>query len=326
METNEVLTQGEIDALLSGVEDSSVPTETGTYQNPGEVQLVDFSNQSQLLNSGIPALNVAHERFALDFCESISNTMRCASTVEFAGTHVVSFIDYLNSMELPTYINFINLKPMSGLALAVFDANLIGALVDRFFGGGISYEEATSSKRDFTPAEKRMGNMLLQSAFTDLVAAWQSLLPLEPELVQTETNPDFAHLLNPSEPLMLNTFDIKFDNGGGKFQLAIPHTMIEPLQDRLVSVYKPDTPAINGAWAPIIVEEIKSATMQVASILGQAELTVKEILDLTPGDVIPLEVKDKVTLYAEGIPVFMGEFGASNGKNAIKVTSKVTRQ
>ncbi|MBL4614731.1 MAG: flagellar motor switch protein FliM [Magnetovibrio sp.] len=326
METKEVLTQGEIDALLSGVEDSSVPTEKGTNLNQGEVQLVDFSNQNQLLNTGIPMLNVAHERFALDYCESISNTMRCASTVEFAGTHIISFIDYLNSMELPTFINFIHLKPMSGLALAVFDADLIGALVDRFYGGGISYNEAPEGKRDFTPSEKRMGNMLLQSAFTDLKAAWQSLLPLEPELVQTETNPDFSHLLNPSEPLMLNTFNINFDNGGGKFQLAIPHTMIEPLQDRLMSVYKPETPEINANWAPVIIEEIKSTTMQVASILGRAELSVKEMLDLSPGDVIPLDAQDKVTLYAEGVPVFFGEFGASNGKNAIKVTGKVSRQ
>ena len=66
--------------------------------------------------------------------------------------------------------------------------------------------------------------------------------------------------------------------------------------------------------------------MQVASVLGRAELSVKEMLDLSPGDVISLDALDKVTLYAEGVPVFFGEFGASNGKNAIKVTGKVSRQ
>ncbi len=216
MDTNEILTQDEIDALLSSVEDSSTPVGNDPITNQKNVELVDFSNQNKLLNTGIPVLNVAHERFALNFCESISNSMRCSATVEFAGTQVISFIDYLNSMELPTYINFINLKPMVGLAMAVVDTDLIGVVVDRFFGGGTDYN-STSKRRDFTRSETRMGNMLIENAFTDLTSAWQSLLAIEPALIQTETNPDFAHLLSPTEPLMLNTFEVSFENRGGKF-------------------------------------------------------------------------------------------------------------
>lgn len=325
METNEILTQQEIDALLSSVEDDFAPTGNNTETNNLDVKRVDFSNQNKLLSTGIPVLNVAHERFSLNFCESISNAMRCAIKVEFAGTQVVSFIDYLNSMELPTYINFIELKPMTGLALAVVDSNLIGMVVDRFFGGGTNYE-SSNNKRDFTPSEMRMGSMLVENAFTDLKTAWQALLPLEPVLVQTETNPDFAHLLNPSEPLMLNTFEVHFENGSGKFQLAIPHTMIEPLNDRFMSTYEVDNSELSGAWTPIIMEEIKLATMEVTSLLGKADLTVKELLNLTQGDVIPLDVPEKHTLYAEGIPVLEGTFGAHKGKNSIKVTGKVTRR
>ncbi len=325
MDTNEILTQDEIDALLSRVEDGSVPVASDRHSSDSRsVKLVDFSNQNQLLSTGIPILNVAYERFSLNFRESVFNTLRCTNSVEFTGTRIVSFVDYLNSMSLPSYISFIHLKPMRGLALAVFDANIICAAVDRFFGGGVSHE-VSSNKRSFTPAETRMGNMLLQKAFADLKSAWQSLLPIEPELVQTETNPDFAHLLNPSEPLMLNTFEIAFDNGAGKFQLAIPHTMIEPFRDRMVSSYQTDPTEISGGWTPVIMEEMKSATMSVSSTLGKAQLTVKEILDLLPGDVIPLTVPDKVTLYAEGVPVFIGEFGAYNGKNAVKVTGKAPR-
>ena len=325
METNEILTQEEIDALLSSVEDSPEPVENNADTKYKDVKRVDFSNHNKLLNSGVPVLNTAHERFSLQFCESISNTMHCASKVEFKGTQVISFIDYLNSMDLPTYINFIKLKPMVGLALAVVDSDLIGMMVNRFFGGSTNHE-ASKNKRDFTPSETRMGSMLLGSAFADLKTAWQALLAMEPELVQTETNPDFAHILNPSEPLMLNTFEVQFDNNCGTFQLAIPHTMIEPLNDQFASSYEVDNSEISGAWTPIIMEEMKLATMEVTSVLGKADLTVKDMLDLAPGDVIPLDVPEKHTVYAEGVPVLMGTFGAYNGKNSIKVTSKVSRR
>lgn len=324
METKEILTQEEIDALLSGVEAGAVAVSKGGSKDSPAAVRVDFSNQNQLLNTGIPILNVAYERFSLNFCESIFNALRCSNTVEFTGTRMISFVDYLNSMELPTFINFINLPPMRGLAIAVFDADLICTAVDRFFGGALN-QEINSTKRSFTPAEFRMGNMLLQRAFIDLKNAWQALLPIEPELVQTEINPDFAHLLNPSEPLMLNTFDISLNGSEGKFQLAIPHTMIEPFRDRLISTYRSDATEISGAWTPVIMEEMKSATVRARSVLGRAQLTVREILDLCPGDVIALDVPEKITLYAEDIPIFKGDFGAYNGKNAIKITGKVAR-
>ena len=38
-----------------------------------------------------------------------------------------------------------------------------------------------------------------------------------------------------------------------------------------------------------------------------------------------MDVKDTVTLYAEGVPIFEGEYGAFNDKNAIKIRNKKYR-
>ncbi len=322
MSTKEILSQEEIDALLSSVEEGAVPVSNSGAASSGEAQRVDFSNQNLLLSTGIPALNVAYERFSEHFCDSVFNTLRCNCEVNFAGTRVTSFVDYLNGMETPTFINYVHLKPMAGLAMAVFDLSFVRGAVDRFYGGSIG-SPASEQKTAPSHAEIRMGKMLLAKAFADLQRSMSSVLAIEAELVQSETNPDFAHLLNPSEPLMLNTFEVRFDNTEGQFQLAIPHTMIEPYRERLVNTYRMEAPTTNNPWAPIIVDEVQSAEVSLSSILGEAQLTVREILDLNPGDVIPLKVADAVTLYAEGIPVFSGTFGNYNGKQAVKVIRKL---
>jgi flagellar motor switch protein FliM len=328
-DTEEVLTQEEIDALLTSVEDDDGNVEGGADSGTivpgvGHVRSFDFSRQSQSLSSGLPLLNVIHERFALQFCESIFNTLRCSNNVKFVGARGASFIDYLHTLELPTHINFINLKPLKGLALAVFDNNLITNATSSFFGGSMK-QEMVADKQDFTPSEMRIGNMLMQRVMSDLQVSWKADIEVHPEAKQTETNPDFAQLMNPAEQLLVNRFDIIFEGTQGVFELAMPMAMIEPYREQLSVTYQAEKREDQGTWAPVIIDELKTTSVKLSSTLGTAQLTLGEVLKLDTGDIIPMDVSDTVTLYAEGVPIFDGEYGAFNDKNAIKIRNKKHR-
>ena len=151
----------------------------------GHVRSFDFSRQSQSLSSGLPLLNVIHERFALHFCESIFNTLRCSNNVKLVDARGAPFIDYLHTLELPSHINFIHLSPMKGIALAVFDNNLITNATSSFFGGSMK-KEVIADKSDFTPAEMRIANMLLQKVMSDLQVSWKADIEIHPAAKQTE--------------------------------------------------------------------------------------------------------------------------------------------
>ncbi|OUS16818.1 flagellar motor switch protein FliM [Gammaproteobacteria bacterium 50_400_T64] len=327
--TEEVLTQEEIDALLTSVEDDGPDGESGGDSGTivagiGHVRTFDFARQGQSLSAGLPLLNVIHERFALQLCESIFNTLRCSNNVKFSGARGTSFIDYLHTLDLPTHINFINLTPLKGIALAVFDNNLITNATSSFFGGSMKNELATD-KPDFTPSEMRIGNMLLQSVMHDLQVSWKADIDIRPEAKQTETNPDFAQLMNPAEQLLIHRFDIVFEGTQGIFELAMPMAMIEPYREQLSVTYQSEKREDQGTWAPVIIDELKNTSVELSSTLGTAQLSLGEVLKLEKGDIIPLEMSDAITLYAEGIPVFDGEYGAFNDKNAIKIRNKKHR-
>ncbi|MBQ0720146.1 MAG: flagellar motor switch protein FliM [Gammaproteobacteria bacterium] len=325
-DSEEVLTQEEIDALLTSVEDDDgSEADSGTIvPGIGHVRAFDFSRQGQSLSAGLPLLNVIHERFALQLCESIFNTLRCSNNVKFVGARGASFTDYLHTLELPTHINFINLKPLKGIALAVFDNNLITNATSSFFGGSMK-QEVAAEKQDFTPSEMRIGNMLLQRVMSDLQVSWKADIEVHPETRQTETNPDFAQLMNPAEQLLVNRFDIVFEGTQGIFELAMPMAMIEPYREQFSVTYQAEKREDQGTWAPVIIDELKATSVELSSTLGTAQLSLGEVLKLNAGDIIPMEMSDTVTLYAEGVPIFDGEYGAFNDNNAIKIRNKKHR-
>ena len=66
--------------------------------------------------------------------------------------------------------------------------------------------------------------------------------------------------------------------------------------------------------------QLKDAEVEVSSVIAQRQISLRELSRLRVGDVIPIELARLVQLRVEQMPVFTGEFGIHNGKNAIKVT------
>jgi flagellar motor switch protein FliM len=60
-------------------------------------------------------------------------------------------------------------------------------------------------------------------------------------------------------------------------------------------------------------------------VLGRTNLTVGRLVDLKPGDVIPCDFDGEITLFAEGVPVLRGSYGASRGQQAVKVSQRISR-
>ena len=178
---------------------------------------------------------------------------------------------------------------------------------------------------DFTPTEKRLAHLLLQRIFADLKQAWSTVLAIEFESVRTETQAEFADILNPSEPLMLSTFAIDVEGSTGQFQLVIPCAMLEPVRRQLETTYPAEDSPGDQRWLQVLSEEMEVVRVPLTSTLARVELPLSEVLALEVGDVIGIEMPEQVALNVEGIPLFRGEFGASNGKHAIKIQGRIAR-
>lgn len=323
--TAEVLNQDEIDALLKGVDNGAVPiaTDEGPV-NPGEVRVFDLATQTRLVRGRMPTLEMINDRFARLFRIGIFNMLRRTPGISVAPVAIQKFSEYTQNLHVPSSLNLIRVSPLRGTALMVLDAKLVFAIVDTFFGGTGRY--AKIEGREFTATEGRVIQMVLKQAFEDMVQAWNIIANINIEYTSSEINPHFATIVSPSELVVVSSYKIDLEAGGGELHLTMPYSMLEPIRDVLDSGMQSDRMERDERWTQTLREEIEEAEIEITPVLGRASLTVGRLVDLKPGDVIPCDFDGNITLIAEGVPVARGSYGASRGQQAVKVTQRVTRR
>jgi flagellar motor switch protein FliM len=325
MSTQDLLSQDEIDALLHGVDSGDVSTEDDLRAHDGVARAVDLSSQDRIVRGRMPTLEMINERLARYLRISLFNLLRRSTEITVGGVRLEKFGEYIHTLPVPTSLNMIRVKPLRGTALFVMDARLVFTLVDHFFGGGGRFH-AKIEGREFTLTEMRVMRMVLDLVFKDLIEAWGPVLPLEFEYLNTEVNPQFANIVSPSEIVVICSFKLELEGGGGEMHLTLPYAMIEPIRDLLDAGMQSDRAEGDGRWLRALREEIRLAPVEVSCKLVEFELSVAELLRLKPGDVLPIDMPERVTLFAEGIPAFHGHFGASQGRHAIQVIEPARRE
>ncbi|VAW64497.1 Flagellar motor switch protein FliM [hydrothermal vent metagenome] len=324
MATADVLSQDEIDALLHGVDDGDVETDSDEDLNDGTARSFDFNSQERIVRGRLPTLEMINERFARNFRVSMFNLLRRQAEIAVGGVQMMKFAEYVHSLYVPTSLNMIKVEPLKGTALFVIDPKLVFIVVDNFFGGeGRFYNKIEG--REFTPTEQRVISMLLEQIFKDLQNAWKPVKPLEFEYQSSEVNPHLANIVSPTEVVVVSTFRVDLEGGGGDLHVTFPYSMVEPIRDLLDAGVQSDMSEVDDRWRLSLRDEIFESKVEVRSQMAEIEINLSDINNLKVGDVIPFDMPDKVVLEAEEIPLFRGTLGVSRGNAAIKVIERVTR-
>lgn len=324
MPVNDLLSQEEIDALLHGVTNGDVETESDEFLADGVARPYDFTSQDRIVRGRLPTLEMVNERFVRHFRISLFNMLRRSAEISVGGVQMVKFAEYIHSLYVPTSLNLVRIKPLRGTALFILDPKLVFTMVDNFFGGDGRFK-AKIEGREFTPTETRVIQIILRNAFKDLKEAWAPVMSLEFEYMNSEVNPHLANIVSPTEVVVVTNIHIELEGGGGDMHITMPYSMIEPIRDLLDAGIQSDRSDVDERWLHALREEMKEALVELSSTLVEVELSLRELMQLKPGDVIPIELPETVTLRAEDIPIFRGTFGVSKGYNAIKITERVRR-
>jgi flagellar motor switch protein FliM len=319
---NDLLSQDEIDALLHGVSGGDVETDTSEEVPEGEIRGYDFASQDRIVRGRMPTLEMLNERFARYFRISLFNMLRRAGEISVSGVQMLKFAEYVHSLFVPTSLNLVRVHPLRGTALFVLEPKLVFALVDNFFGGGGRFHTKIEG-REFTPTELRVIQMVLDIAFKDLMQAWKPVMDIEFDYQGSEVNPHFANIVSPTEVVVVNTFRVELEGGGGDLHVTMPYSMVEPIRELLDAGVQSDRSDRDERWTRAIREEMKEARIELKSMLVEATLSLRELNDLRAGDVIPIDLPDLVTLEAENTPVFRGKFGVHNSSRSIKILQKI---
>ena len=322
MAVQDLLSQDEIDALLHGVDDGLVQAETAA--EPGSVKSYDLTSQDRIVRGRMPTLEMINERFARYTRISMFNLLRRSADVAVGGVQVMKFGEYVHSLYVPTSLNLVKIKPLRGTALFILDAKLVFKLVDNFFGG--DGRHAKIEGREFTPTELRVVRMVLEQAFIDLKEAWQAIMEVNFEYINSEVNPAMANIVGPSEAIVVSTFHIELDGGGGDLHVTMPYSMIEPVREMLDAGFQSDLDDQDERWSKALREDVLDVSVPLSATVARRQLRLRDILHMQPGDVIPVELDDELVMRANGVPSFKVKLGSHKGNLALQVVEPIGRR
>ncbi len=324
MSGSDLLSQDEIDALLHGVDSGDVETGADEVLDPEAARNYDFASQDRIVRGRLPTLEMINERFARYFRTSLFNMLRRSADISVSGVQMLKFSEFVHSLFVPTSLNITKVSPLRGKSLFVLDPKLVFSVVDSFFGGTGRFHTKIEG-RDFTPTELRVIQMLLDIAYKDFSMSWQPVLDISFEYVNSEVNPQFANIVSPSEVVVVTTFSIDLESGGGDFYVCLPYAMLEPIRDLLDAGVQSDRGERDERWELAMREEVMGASVEISSVLGEATLPLRALAELRVGDIIPLSVSDSVEVCAEQLPIFRGTLGVHNKNYAVKISNWIER-
>lgn len=320
---NQVLSQSEVDALLSAVSDNRVDSDDGGGGDglkSGVVQY-DLANQDRIIRGRMPTLDIIHDRFIRLFRVTLSNSLRKMANLSVNSTGPLKFSEFMNSLPLPSCLNILRLDPLRGAAVMVIESKLLYALVDSFFGGNdVPYTKIEG--KDFTPIEIKIARRVVLSAIDDLEKAWEPVYPLKIGYSRTEINPQFVAVVPPSDVVIATTFDVELEKVSGTIKIVIPYATLEPIKSKLAVGFQSEQLEVDFIWINRIKEQIMQTSANLLVKLGEADISMRDLMELQAGDIIQLNNDATLPLevLVEGIPKFKGIPGLLKGSRAIKVT------
>lgn len=323
MSAQDLLSQDEIDALLHGADEK--PEEE--VRDPSGVSSYDITSQERIVRGRMPTLEMINERFARYTRISLFNMLRRTADVSSGGLQVMKFGEYVHTLYVPTSLNLVKFRPLRSTALFILDAKLVFKLVDNFFGG--DGRHAKIEGREFTPTEIRIVQLMLEQVFVDLTEAWSPVLKLELEYISSEVNPAMANIVSPSEVVVVSTFHIELDGGGGELHITLPYSMIEPVRELLDAGVQSDVDDQDDRWGKSLEQDVQDIDVKLSVNVANRKIPLREVLKFKAGDIIPIEMPEFVTVRANGVPTFKGKLGVSNDRYSVQMEesfkTKVTK-
>ena len=325
---SEVLSQGEVDALLRGVGDGEIETEMD--EAPEEVSGIvpyDLTSQEKIIRGRLPTLDIINQMFSRLFRNTFSTLMRKSVDVSTVSTDTIKFGDFLRSLPVPSSLHIFRMEPLRGHGLIVVESKLVFAVVDTFFGGS-GVKEAKITGRDFSAIEIRMTKSVVLSALEDLEKAWRPVHTVTTNFVRSEVNPQFAAIVPPTDIVLFILFEIEMENISGTLTICLPYAAIEPVIPKLKAQFQSEEMEVDQVWVRRLRTELLTTEVEVITELGTTTITPQDLMSFKVGDTLMLgnDVTDPLTLKVEQNPKFKGFPGVSRGNKAVQITEVIERE
>ncbi|CAM3419080.1 flagellar motor switch protein FliM [Aeromicrobium ponti] len=323
--SGEVLSQSEIDALLSALSTGEMDAdELKKEQSEKKVKVYDFKRALRFSKDQIRSLTRIHENFARLLTTFFSAQLRTYVQISVASADQIPYEEFIRSIPKMTVLNVFEVPPLDGRILMEVNPNIAYAMMDRLMGGKGS---SINKVDNLTEIETKIMSATFERAFENLREAWSTIADIDPLLADFEVNPQFLQMVSPNETVVVISLNTTIGETSGMINICIPHVVLEPIIPKLSVHYWMQTDKKEREPEVIakIEQNIHKAKVPVICELGSSDIAIQDFLSLDVGDVIELTqaIDQPLVIKVGDIPKFLGQPGKMNKKLAIQILDTV---
>jgi len=264
------------------------------------------------------------DSFARNYALSLSTRFQRSLHIRLEAMESLVFDALLQRLSGHGAIGIMQLEPLTGGGLLIFDEQLSFSLVEMVLGGS-GGSNMVIPNRSMTAIELNVIRDVIQSACPELNKGFAQVQDIDAALVEVVSNLRLLNFVSAEVGVVAARFKVTIDNLNGSITLVIPQSTLDPLQKKQQVKAVPVSVLQNSKWQGLVGAELDHMEVELEAQLGSVSLRVRDILNFQVGDVIELGFKPDAPLkvMVEQRPKFLGVAGVQDGKKAIRILGRI---
>jgi flagellar motor switch protein FliM len=321
----DILSQDEVDLLLSAVSEGEAGEAEDKVETERELHLVsyDFRRPERISKEQLKGLQSLFESFAREVSILFPSFLRTVVRIDLTSVDQLTYDEFILSVARPTSLAIVNMAPLEGNAVIEMSPSMVFPIVDRVLGGKGA---ALAEPRELTEIEDRIIQRIVMMMLDSLKRSWEQLIEFNLTVVQQENDPLIVQIVAGSEMVILVGYEVHIGESVGTMNFCIPLLVLNPILDQIsqqAHFSRRLNPDVAKTTRQIMVRNAQKAVVPVDALLGQTRLSLQQLAHLQIGDVVQLESSpyDPISVEVGGIPCFKAIRGRRGEQSAVQVIS-----
>lgn len=287
----------------------------------------DFRHPQRLSKEQIQVVHSIYETFGRIFAASISDQLRTSVELNVNQIRQIPYREFISGLPSTTCCAIVNMSPLKGTSLIEVANLVIITIIDRLLGG--QGKMNVEPDRELTPIELSISNDILLKMVEALKKAWAEIVELDPRLEGIRTRADRLQLVPQEEGVLNVVLGVKIGDVESGMNHCMPYTLIEPIIERLSPQYETIQEVEKGEEIQKrLLEGLQEVPSTLIVELGEATITMGDVLGLQVGDVVRLETKvdEELFVRVDKERKFKCHPGVVGTKMAIEITRVIGKE
>lgn len=325
----EVLSQQQIDELLGNLQSGNTDIKEIEEQSSAKkVKDYDFMSPKKFTREQIHLLQNIFENFTRLFTMHLSSMLRMPCQAEVVQVEEEEYKEFGNALTDSVLVSVMSMnsetcKIEDKKMLVEMSRPISFSILDRMLGGdGSGY----NIDRDYTEIEISILEYFFKQVASILTDAWNNYIDVTHHMDSIETNSQLIQFVQQDDSVAIVVIEVTLNDLKGNVNICLPAASLEEIfkvfDSKYIRTNKKIDPEQQEKSRQHILERLKDTPLTVSAKLGNAEITLKDLLNLRNGDVIQLNSPvegDSIILSVEKLNWFSGKIGVKKKNYAVKI-------